>query len=316
MKKKIVGLMVVLTLVCVGCAQADGSEVRRDEGTSVYESLEDDDEPESADSEEVEEDSAEQENKEQTASFTADTVRILAEKKGQLTLEDFAAYVDITEAQDSRRFVKDIEFTYNEEALILRIVAFDGKLLSAFVCDKAFFDEVTLNNEYSYAGRYGDIRMGDIEHILDGTVTIEDYATVELPDGVGFSNIKHWLGTNGGVIFVSQELLGVEQTAENFGIYASLVEDAVQVGGIEIFGSGDFGQSVNILEEYESISIGDVMLGRMKAEVDNGYTWYVAYTNQDDATISIYFYWNVDLFTEEEFLGFTETIAVKENAIY
>lgn len=275
------------------------------------------------------------EDTEDSGILTTEVIEALAAKQGDLTIEDFAPYFDLTPLEEGGSLWDTLEFTYNGEPMYLRLSAsnkdlalapYEGALDGAVIFHKEYLDLETLDQEYAYQGSCADIRSGDIMHILNGTVRMEDYMTVSLPEenvgeepwqqGVAQSDFKYWMGSHGGVVFYkygfTEEFILDNLSVENAGIYAPNPLS----GGIEIWGVGELNQGTEVIRELEPLSLGDVVLRRKLVRTDGGTRWYVAYTDKPGSTISYCLYLKEDEFTEEEFLKISATIQLKENAIY
>ena len=252
--------------------------------------------------------------------LTSEVIVALAAKHGALSIEDFTPYLDLTPLKERGSLWEIVEFTYNGEPMCLRISAsdksiaaapYEGELDGAYVFHKEFLELETMEQEYAYAGSCADIRSGNINNILNGTVKMEDYLTVSLPEGLVQSDFKYWMGSHGGAAFYRE---GQVQniTFENAGIYA---EEPLS-GGIEIWGAGELGQGMEVVKEFDSLVLGDVVLRRQVLKIDQGTRWYAAYTERPGCSISYCFYLREDVFTEEEFLEASGTIRLMEYAVY
>lgn len=245
----------------------------------------------------------------------------LAAKHGELSIEDFAPYLDLTPLKEQGSLWETVEFTYMGETMYLRISAsdksiaaapYEGELDGAVIFHKEFLELETMEQEYAYMGSCADIRSGNLSHILNrSAVKMEDYLTVSLPQDLVQSDFKYWMGSHGGVAFYR---VGQIQnfTIENAGIYA----EKPLPGGIEIWGAGELGQGMEVVKEFDSLALGDVVLRRQVLQTDQGTRWYAAYTERPGSSISYCFYLREDEFTEEEFLEATGTIQLMEYAVY
>lgn len=245
----------------------------------------------------------------------------LAAKHGELSIEDFAPYLDLTPLKEQGSLWETVEFTYMGETMYLRISAsdksiaaapYEGELDGAVVFHKEFLELETMEQEYVYIGSCADIRSGNLSHILNrSAVKMKDYLTVSLPQGLVQSDFKYWMGSHGGAAFYR---VGQIQsfTIENAGIYA----EKPLPGGIEIWGTGELGQGMEVVKEFDSLALGDVVLRRQVLQTDQGTNWYAAYTELPGSSISYCFYLKEDEFTEEEFLEASGTIQLMEYAIY
>lgn len=267
--------------------------------------------------------------------LTPEVIAALAAKHDSLTIEDFAPYLDLTPLQENGSLWETIEFTYNGEPMCLRVSAsdkdivyapYEGDLDGAVIFRKDFLELDTLEEEYAYTGSCADIRSGNLANILNGTVHMEDYITVELPEeivqdgfwqqGVARSDFKFWMGTHGGVAFYrygfTEEFTLDNLTLENAGIHAP----EPLSGGIEIWGTGELMQGLETIRELSPLVMDEVILRRTVVQTEQGIRWYVAYTELEGSSISYCFYLREDQFTEEEFLELSGTIRLMENAIY
>ncbi len=253
--------------------------------------------------------------------FTLEDVQTLAAKKSALTLEDFAPYMNISGVNKPGGLSEILEFTYDGVDMCLRVTAssksgivvhYDGELDGAVLFRKDFLELDTQQKQYTYQGSCADIRAGELEHILNGTVAMEDYMTIILPEGLRQSIFKFWLGSRGGVTLLRAGEEEDEKTIYNTGIHG----EERCAGGIEVWGSGELGQQLETVKELETYTIGDVELWRGIVQTEQGKTWYLAYTVKEGCSISYCFYLNGEEYTEEVFLAATETIEFQENSFY
>ena len=311
MKKQLV-IVLMLSILLTGCAGEQGSaEALVTTGAGVSETMEDTARTEAM----------ETAGEASTEPLTIEAVKALAEKGEALVIEDFAPYLDLSPLREEGSLWETLEFSYQGVNMCLRVGAsdknlvsaqYEGELDSAIVFRKDFLELDTVEKEYAYDGGCGDIRSGNLEHILDGTVEMSDYMTVTLPEGLTESRFRHWLGSRGGVAFLRAGEQDGELSLENAGMDAG----NPVAGGIEIWGNGDVGQSMSCIEELEPLELGQVTLRRGLWQRDEGANWYLAYTDREGSTIAYWFYLNADEYTKEEFLAATETIQLQERAIY
>ena len=254
------------------------------------------------------------------AALTPEVIAALAAKHGALSIEDFTPYLDLTPLKERGSLWEIVEFTYNGEPMCLRISAsdksiaaapYEGELDGAFVFHKKFLELETMEQEYAYAGSCADIRSGNINNILNGTVKMEDYLTVSLPQGLVQSDFKYWMGSHGGAAFYREGQVQ-SLTIETAGIYA----EKPLSGGIEIWGAGELGQGMEVVKEFDSLGLGDVVLRRQVLKTEQGTRWYAAYTERAGSSISYCFFLREDEFTEEDFLETSGTIRLMEHAVY
>jgi hypothetical protein len=252
--------------------------------------------------------------------LTLDAVEMLSAKHETLCIEDFAPYLDLSPLREDGSLFETLEFLYNDKIMYLRVSAsnkdlvlapYEGDLDGAVIFQEDFLNLETLEQEYAYEGSCADIRSGNLQHILDGMVEMQDYITVVLPDGYTQSDYKYWMGSHGGVAFTKEDMVE-DITIENAGIYA----DNPLPGGIEIWGNGELHQNVEVVRQLDSLEVSGTMLQREILQTEQGVRWYVAYTEQEGSSISYYLYLNYDLFTEAEFLEVSNTIKLMEYAIY
>ncbi len=252
--------------------------------------------------------------------LTAEVVEALSAKHGGLILEDFELYIDLSSLQEEGSLWQTLEFSHKGKNMYLRVSASDKKLVAApykgdldgaVVFQKEFLELDTLEQEYSYKGSCADIRSGNLEHILNGTVEMEDYLTVTLPEGLAQSGYKYWMGSHGGVAFLRNGQTE-EMTLQNMGIYA----EEPLAGGIEIWGNGELGQNMETVKELDPVELEETILQRKVLQTEQGNKWYVAFTDQEGSSISYCFFLNEKEYTEEEFLIASETIQLQEHAIY
>lgn len=253
--------------------------------------------------------------------MTVEDIEVLAAKRGELSIEDFEPYIDLSALHEQGSLWETVEFQNNGETMCLRISASDKELISApyegaldgaVLFHSDFLELDSMEKEYAYQGSCADIRAGNIHNILNGTVNMEDYMSVELPNDVSGSKMKFWLGSHGGVTFLRDDESEEEMTMENAGIYA----EQQSAGGIEIWGTGELHQSIETVSELEELDLGDAKLWRGVLQTDQGFRWYAAYTVKEGSSISYCLYLNENEYTEDEFLSVTETIVLNEYAIY
>lgn len=232
MKKKwISGGVIALYLVClIGCEKYGQPHQEELESQSDAESY-------SVVSEMSNEDSDIENSEGEYGMLTIEDVRRLAEKHDTLTLQDLEPYMDDTFGIQNNKMT-ELPFIYEGKEYYLRVVSDFGELNAIVVFDKEFLELKTMEDEYAYQGGCADIRAGVLEHILSGTVTMEDYMTFELPGELVQSRFCHWMGTRGGIIFLTGE---DEQKLklENTGLYAVVDQNHPLRGGIEIKGRGE-----------------------------------------------------------------------------
>lgn len=252
--------------------------------------------------------------------LTLDAVEMLSAKHETLCIEDFAPYLDLSLLRENGSLFETLEFLYNGKTMYLRVSAsdkdlvlapYEGDLDGAVVFQADFLNLETLEQEYAYEGSCADIRSGNLQHILDGMVEMQDYITVILPDGYIQNDYKYWMGSHGGVTFTKEDMVE-DITVENAGIYA----DNPLPGGIEIWGNGELHQNVEVVKQLEPLEVNGTILHREILQTEQGVKWYVAYTEQEGSSISYYLYLNCDLFTEAEFMEVSDTIKLMPYAIY
>lgn len=198
--------------------------------------------------------------------LTAEDVQMLASKHEELDIEDFSPYMDLSPLKKDGSLFEMLEFSYNGEAMCLRVSASDKDLAAApyeDVLDHAvvfrsdFLELDTVEKEYNYDGSCADIRAGNLDHILNGIVALDDFLMLDLPDELSQSGFKHWLGSNGGVFFIKNG------EAEDAGFAnAGLFAEKPSVGGIEIWENGEIADKTELIKEIEPVQLGDVTLKR------------------------------------------------------
>ena len=252
--------------------------------------------------------------------LTPEAIEMLSAKQKSLRIEDFAPYMDLTPLQEKGSLRETLAFSYNGETMYLRVIAsdkdlvaapYEGDLDGATIFHKEFLELDTMEQEYAYRGSCADIRSGNLENILNGTVDMSDYMTVALPDGLMQSDFKYWMGSHGGATFFKDGQTE-EITLENAGIYAA----NPLPGGIEIWGNGELGQNLETVREFAPLNMGDIVIRRKVLQTEQGTRWFTACTERVGSSISYCFYLNESEYTEDEFLTASETIKLAENAIY
>jgi len=266
---------------------------------------------------------------EETSSETAESiglskeaVQALAKKRGMLSLEDIEQYVgQIVFDPQTGSVYKNYFFEYDGIPTCLRIVASDGSIASkpysscldsAILFRQDFLDLDTEESELLYEGTCGDIRHGDITHILDGNITMDDYLACNLPDGYSLSDYKYWIGTHGGA-YVIEGGNENNQTFENTG-YSSEIQS---LGGVEIATVSEPENNVEFVKTFDDVCFDDVTIISGLCELyRTNHTWYLAYTQKENSHISFCFYLNPEHFTEQQFLTMVKSIKFKSDAIY
>lgn len=252
----------------------------------------------------------------------AEDLEVLADKHGALTLEDFAPYLDLTALEEKGSLRETIEFSWLGTPMYLRVTASDKSLVSApyegaldgaVVFPEGFQEIETFEQACDYMGSCADIRSGNWQHILSGAVTMDDYLTVTLPEGLSQSSYCYWMGSRGGAAILNEKEAADLSLLEQAGMFA----DNPVSGGIEIWGAGEFGQGLETIKELEPLTLdGGVTLKRALLQTNAGTKWYAAYTEAEGSSISYCFYLRANQFTEEEFLQASGSIQLQEHAIY
>ena len=322
MKRKVIALFCIFFLL-TGCA-GEGSNSSSINSIDVESNGTEIEETSSIDAMGEKESGGEnsEENIESTdiSELTLDAVEMLAAKHETLCIEDFAPYLDLTPLREHGSLVETLEFLYNDETMYLRVFAsdkdsavapYEGDLDWAVVFQEEFLHLETMEQEYAYEGSCADIRSGNLQHILDGAVEMQDYITVVLPDGYTESDYKYWMGSHGGAAFTKEDMIE-DITIQNTGMHA---ENPLP-GGIEILGTGEHHQKTQVVSQLDPLEVSGTILRREIQQTDDGVRWYVAYTEQEGSHIAYYVYLNYDLFTEAEFLEVTDTIKLMPYAIY
>ena len=176
------------------------------------------------------------------------------------------------------------------------------------------FFHLATSEAYDYTGACADLRSGNLMHILEGTITIEDYITCELPIGLRYGRFQYWLGTRGGIVFLADS-----QTENDFdsGLLATYDNGSLLHGGIEIRANGELEQYAEMVYSYEPLVMSDLIVRREKVWMrEDGYLWYVACISKENSVIEYCIYLNADLYSEEAFFNITETLEMEPHAIY
>lgn len=271
-----------------------------------------------AQSENIQQSSADGRKKRQE--LTVDDIKLLAARHNALRIDDFSPYIDLSPLQQTGSLNALLEFSHNGTPMYMRISASDKDLAHAsyendldhaviFCAD--FLELDTLEQEYRYEKSYADIRSGNLGHILNGCAEMDDYMTVNLPDSLAQSRLKHWIGTHGGVYFTKNGQQK-KHTIKNTGLFA----EKPSIGGIEIRENGDIARYAKRLKKLSSKQIADVTLRRELIKTEQGIRWYAAYTELEDSQISYCLYLNAKSFTEKEFMKISESIRLKDHSIY
>lgn len=252
--------------------------------------------------------------------LTIEDIQKLAAKHGELEIGDFSPYMDLAPLQETGSLSELLEFTYKDKKMYMRISASDKKLAAApyegaldhaIIFSEEFLNLDTVEKEFKYDGSCADIRSGNLEHILNGTVEMSDYITFELPDGLSQSGWKYWIGSHGGVYFTKN---GETEKArmDDIGLFA----EKPSVGGMEIWQNGQIPGKTELIKESEPVKKGDVTIKRGKYQTEQEISWYIAYTECQKSHISYCFYLSSEEFTEEDFIKISDSIQLQDNAIY
>ncbi len=239
----------------------------------------------------------------QYETLTMDAVRALAAKHEALTLQDFAPYMKIpklTTQNDS--LYKELHFEDAGINYVLRIIASPGR--NSDEVDPVLDAVILFAEEYLSAWskeeqkrlHSGDIRSSNIDHIIGAAVTMEDYFTVTLPEGI-------WQDR-----FQAGEYMGTR-------LLRVLGGKVVQVGSLRIETRyhtlpGD------VVEEYASLALDGAMIQRMLVEFEEGGRMHIATITNENSNVVYRLYFGEEYFSEDEFLTMTESVVMAPHAFY
>ena len=235
----------------------------------------------------------ESETEETATELTAEVILQLSQKYDELAFEDLAVYLNMGTSFGSLKSVaKDVSFSYEGRSYILRVHALNPGVKSG----PAQLQWALLMPTDGLTP-IGDIRTGNAENILNGTAGIEDYLTLELPEGFQMGPFINEKGSCGGVNLYNEE--GV--TVGNITIWADKAEEF----------------QMDAVKEYESVRLGDVNVRRCLLESEDGKEgYYLAATDKENAVICYCLYLDMDYISEEKFLEMSETMQLKDHAIF
>ncbi len=323
--KKMQGLIVLFAILtlCVGCTNNSVLSAESDKDIETETEVAYDNENNS-----VEEDIVDKEDNSRGAAEETESVNLskeaildLASKHDSLTLDDIEEYVGPVEFESNGLIYNQYEFDYDGVQMVLRVIASNNKVISkpydneldAIVLFRDdFFSLDTTEKELDYDGTCGDIRHGNVEHIVSGYIPMDDYLTVDLPEGYSLSEYKYWIGSYGGAYFEKSDSDAVHDF-ENSGFLA----EVKSYGGVDIVETGSLVNYGSFIEDYGTMEYGDISVHSGLYETDSaGSAWYMAYTEKENAQISFCIYMNPDVFSKEDFIHVIESIKLDEYAIY
>ena len=143
----------------------------------------------------------------------------------------------------------------------------------------------------------GDIRSGNIDHIIQAKMVMSDYLTCVLPDGVRED------------VFEAGEYMGTR-------FFADAGEDGRVIGSFCIE-TPHHRMRTNMVEEYEELALGSTVMQRTLEQIDKSERQlYIALITRENSGVQYRLYVDADFITEEDFLTVTESVEMEENAFY
>ena len=239
------------------------------------------------------------------ATLTMDIVRTLADKHEALTIQDLAPYMDVrvvTERNSPLR--KEIEFTDGGVEYVLRVIAspkseFDiySNALDFVILFRKDYKTLGAEGEGEDLRHAGDIRSGNIDHIIQAKMVMSDYLTCVLPEGVRED------------IFEAGEYMGTR-------LMMGVGEDSRMIGSFCIE-TPHHRMRTNVVEEYEELALGSAVMQRTLEQIDmSERQLYIALITRENSSVQYRLYFDADFITEEDFLTVTESVEMEENAFY
>ncbi len=290
-----------------GCSQQTGKELKnestlteisvRDESSSFQgESI-----PTVTPTEEIVETTQEEMVKE---AFTMDQVKIFSEKE-MVTIQELKNWKGLQECSlpvlGFRQYYYDFFYEDREYRLEFRSGEDDEVL---------FVRLVDMQTMLSI-----DIRTGNIEHLVDNLVSMDDYLSLTLPEGISTGQYDLYMGHFGGARLNNVNLQETESCGGIYILDGSRVKPNIIQG--ELLSVNDYDNNI-FHEGMEPLSLSPVpsLLTLMKLEEANGIVtqYYSIYF----AEKSCFYCYNIrlrtDLFTKEEALTIAESIQFSERA--
>ncbi|MCR4729028.1 MAG: hypothetical protein K5796_10360 [Lachnospiraceae bacterium] len=237
----------------------------------------------------------------------AEAVIELSKKHDALTITDIKQYTELPKRDANAVLQCHIPFLYEGERMYLRVI--DYQYLQAAIVFSEDYLSLSPFDEPFYEKAAGDIRLGNIEHVLNGHIPMSDYITFDLPEGYGLSEYRSWIGSRGGAYLIKQG----EDIIHDWGNTGFTAEEQ-SYGGVEMYGEGQ--PSVSKETEYDPIKLGDVVIERFLGKLDRGpdNEWYFAIAEKEGGLFCYIVYLNPKIFGEQDFLKLTESISFEEHA--
>ncbi len=237
----------------------------------------------------------------------AEAVIELSKKHDALTITDIKQYTELPKRDANAVLQCHIPFLYEGERMYLRVI--DYQYLQAAIVFSEDYLSLSPFDEPFYEKAAGDIRLGNIEHVLNGHIPMSDYITFDLPEGYGLSEYRSWIGSRGGAYLIKQG----EDIIHDWGNTGFTAEEQ-SYGGVEMYDEGQ--PSVSKETEYDPIKLGDVVIERFLGKLDRGpdNEWYFAIAEKEGGLFCYIVYLNPKIFGEQDFLKLTESISFEEHA--
>lgn len=239
------------------------------------------------------------------ATLTMDIVRTLADKHEALTIQDLAPYMDVRGViERNSPLRKEIGFADGGVEYVLRVIAspkseFDpySNALDAVTLFRKDYQTLGAQGKGENLRHAGDIRSGNIDHMIHAQMVMSDYLTCVLPDGVQED------------IFEAGEYMGTR-------LMMGVGEDSRMIGSFCIE-TPHHRMRTNVVEEYEELALGSAVMQRTLEQIDmSERQLYIALITRENSGVQYRLYFDADFITEEDFLTVTESVEMEENAFY
>ncbi len=219
-----------------------------------------------------------------------------------LLLEDLMIWNGLQEsglaAESYRQYYYDFVYKENPYRLEFRSDA-DNTLLFARLADMQTMLSI-------------DIRTGNVEHLIDQTVSMTDYLSCDLPERVSLGTYDVFLGHFGGVnLQIGEEVCG-----------SILILDGSRVkpviSGGKMTKVGEYENNIYHKETEEiACPSAPAILTLLEVEEDGGITeYYSIYFAEEDCNYCYNIRLCTDLFTKEELLEIIDSVVFSDRAFY
>lgn len=237
-----------------------------------------------------------------TASILSmEEVKKLSETE-DLTIEEVCAYPDLKESE--------LGFSYYE-------FMFEGKTytLDIYETSRGGLEGARLVDRESLLSI--DIRTGNVEHLIQNTVSIEDYLSLKLPEGLSIGAYDMYISDFGGARIDSDLTRDEEQPCGMIRIMHGM-KPAISGGVLKDVTAAN--NNVSFLEKESITGLAyPCLLTLMSVETDREHTveWWGAYFAEEGCEDICYLVqFRADLFSREEVEAILKTISFTERAFY